>query len=292
MTAEALFREGRRSADAGNYALACPRFEESNRLDPAPGTLLNLADCEEHVGHLAFAWEHFRRLAEELPEQDARRPIAEARARALESRIPKLRIALVGQVPATVVRDGAVLGPASLGVALPVDPGRHTVVVSSPGRLDRVYDVPVPEGQEVQLRVVPGQPGTAAEGGAGAASNTTPPAEGVDAEGPPSHASWRGTTQLVLGGVGAASLVTGAAFGVAALVQLSASNGSCNQGVCSNEDALSQYHSAQSFAHVSDVMLGVGVVCLGTAIVLAVTGHHGPPPDASGWSPATMRFQF
>jgi len=43
MTAESLFREGRRAADEGNYALACTRFEESNRLDPAAGAVLNLA---------------------------------------------------------------------------------------------------------------------------------------------------------------------------------------------------------------------------------------------------------
>src|SRR5450631_560862 len=86
--ADVLFREGRRDADAGNYALACPKFEESFRLDPAPGTLLNLADCEENRGQLTRAWQHFQQLTDELPATDERRPIAIARARALETRAP------------------------------------------------------------------------------------------------------------------------------------------------------------------------------------------------------------
>jgi TolA-binding protein len=66
-TAEVLFRTGRLHSLAGEYAAVCPLFAESLRLDPAPGTLLNLADCEEHIGRTATAWAHFRELSRELP---------------------------------------------------------------------------------------------------------------------------------------------------------------------------------------------------------------------------------
>ena len=147
VTAEALFLQGRKDADAGLYVLACAEFEESNHLDPTPGALLNLADCEEKRGQLARAWQHFRQLYDELPSSDERRPLAESRALVLEQRTPKLRVVLSSGPPATVKRDDTVLGLASLGASQPVDPGRHVVVVSSPGRRDQRYDVELAEGQ-------------------------------------------------------------------------------------------------------------------------------------------------
>src|SRR5947207_15862051 len=63
-SAEALFREGRDAVKMGEYEIACPKFEESQRLDPANGTLLNLALCEEGWGHLADARRHFRQVLE------------------------------------------------------------------------------------------------------------------------------------------------------------------------------------------------------------------------------------
>ena len=87
--AETLFREGRVAAEAGNYTVACPKFEESYKLDPAPGTLLNLADCEENRGQLVKAWQHFRLLHDRLPASDDRKVVAAVRAHALEQRLPQ-----------------------------------------------------------------------------------------------------------------------------------------------------------------------------------------------------------
>src|SRR5512132_1412974 len=42
---------------------ACPKFEESQRIDPTPGTLLNLGDCYERSTppRTASAWGTFKR---------------------------------------------------------------------------------------------------------------------------------------------------------------------------------------------------------------------------------------
>src|SRR4051812_8772615 len=54
--AEALFREGKHLLSAGKLDEACPKLEESQRLDPKPGTLINLAYCHERQGRAATAW--------------------------------------------------------------------------------------------------------------------------------------------------------------------------------------------------------------------------------------------
>ena len=240
---ETLFREGRRLMKVGDLAAACAKFEESQRLDPAPGTLANLADCEEKLGRLASAWQHWRSTADRLPASDRRRATALTRAAALEANLPRLMIEVAADQPPglTILRDGVPLGTASLGEALPLDPGRHQIVVSAPGRRPLSYDVALVAGEQRKLVVAagPSQPGAVA-----AATATTavipaapvtpavvpPPLQAPTLTAPatPSVAAsagsagapstrWRTVGSYALLGVGAAGLGAGTYFGVEAL---------------------------------------------------------------------------
>jgi hypothetical protein len=62
------------------------------------------------------------------------------------------------------------------GVAIPIDPGPHPIVVKAPGRADAEVTVEAREGQVVKRSLSPGAPAR----GAGA---TPPPPEGEGASG-------------------------------------------------------------------------------------------------------------
>jgi hypothetical protein len=152
--AQLAFDEGRRLEDAGDFAAAAARFEESERLDRAPGTALNLANCYEHAGKLASAWRAFRRGAEEGmargEEKRARR--ASDLAEKLKARLSTIELRAEGDVPddEEVRIDGAALDRAEWGAALPVDGGEHAVVARAVGRAEWSTVVRVAgEGQHV-----------------------------------------------------------------------------------------------------------------------------------------------
>jgi hypothetical protein len=157
-SAHSLFLDARAAMDRGDFENACPKLEESMRLDPAVGTQLNLADCYERVGKVASAWAGFLDAASmaKSARQAEREKLARARAKALEPRLPKLVIdADAKDEPAIeVLRDGANVGSASWGTAIVVDPGAHDIVASAPGKMSWRTVVDAKEGQTARV-VVP-----------------------------------------------------------------------------------------------------------------------------------------
>lgn len=143
---------------AGDYARACAKFAESQRLDPAAGTLLNLAACERSRNELASSWQHYREALGQLAPGDDRIEEAARRVAELDARAPKLRVRLSADAPpgTTVTRDGVALSGASLGAESPVNPGRHAVVARANGHASRAFEVELGEGERRELVVRPG----------------------------------------------------------------------------------------------------------------------------------------
>ena len=156
--AEALFRAGRQAMKVSDYETACAKFRESNRLDPSPGTVLNLGECEEKLGHLAAAWELYQRVVHALPPSDDRQRIARADADALESRVSRVVLVASKSAPPDMeILNGPVrLTASSLTVPIPVDPGQHELTVSAPGYSPRVYRMTLAPGELRSLVVAPG----------------------------------------------------------------------------------------------------------------------------------------
>ncbi len=135
--AQALFDEGRSLVEHRQFAEACPKFAESERLDPGIGTELWLADCYENNGQVARAWASFKEAAAAAAlVHDKRETVARDRAAGLETRIPRLMIVVSDTAAAQgleVRRDGMIMAVTTWGFALPVDPGVHTIAASALG---------------------------------------------------------------------------------------------------------------------------------------------------------------
>ncbi len=222
----------------GKCAEAVPHLEESLRLEVKAITLINLANCEEKIGKLAEAAGHWADARARAQIEDAQ-PIAdeaEKRANALEPRLPKLTIVLTTPAKgATVIRDAIALGPASLGMALPVNPGEHVIVVRAPGHADSTTNVTIAEAEQKQIEVAVGPEGESAK-----PSETPNP---------------RTTSSLVYVGFGGAALfaAAGTVTGLMALGAASNADRDCPNLVCKDQAALDSVESGRTLGTVSTI---------------------------------------
>ncbi|MEO7330630.1 MAG: hypothetical protein ABI193_18795 [Minicystis sp.] len=278
--AEALFEEGKTLMAAGRIAQACPKFAESNRLDPGVGILLYLGDCYEKQGKLASAWAtyktavttaHARRQAE-------RETTAQKLVAGIEPRLPKITV----NVPAAsrvagleVLRDELVIGEPTWGTPLPVDPGEHVVVARAAGREPWKGVVNVTEGKSASIEVpslVLTPPAAVAPlvVTAPVQQPTRPLAQQVPT---PSFWGSRRIGAVTLGVVGVGGVAAGAALGVITMSKWSEAKGHCNEAsprACS-QVGVNLAGDATTAGIGSTVAFAVGGAAIGTAIVLWVT---------------------
>jgi hypothetical protein len=162
----------------GQLAEACKHLEEVERLDPKLPTLMDLAECSEKVGNLVDAqaqWALARDRAkhDEKPQSKAH---AEERLAAVQKRVAHLTLQLAANTPAgaEVLRDDVALEPASLGGALPMNPGDHVIVVKLAGHDDAKYPVKLANGDNQTLAIAVG-PASAAQTAAPPPPPAAPP---------------------------------------------------------------------------------------------------------------------
>jgi hypothetical protein len=156
--ARALFKEARELAGKGDYAAACPKFEQSLALEVGLGTQFNLADCWEHVGRTASAQQLFLGAAASAKAvgQTEREQVLRERATALAPRISKLVIEVNSSDPKlTVKRDDLPLDVEQYGRAVAIDPGTYVITAKSPGKQAWTKTIEVKPGQKVVTVSVP-----------------------------------------------------------------------------------------------------------------------------------------
>jgi hypothetical protein len=149
--AEALYQQGAELFEQGEFAAACEHFDASQDLDPGLGTMLRLADCLDRIGKTASAWALFREAFTSAGERGdtEREAIAGERVRDLEQRLSRVWLTSAEATPPvglTVELNGSPVPLTSLGVSLPLDPGRIEVIARADGYQPFTGEFEIPEG--------------------------------------------------------------------------------------------------------------------------------------------------
>lgn len=263
-TAQALFDDAQKLASSNDWQSACPKYAESNRLDPGIGVKLYLGDCYEHLGKTASAWAMFGE-AEEYARKagDSRVTVAHERAEKLAPRLSRLAVMVTGTVPGlSVRRDGQDVGAAQWGLPLPVDPGSHSIEVAAPGKLPWTSSVDAREGDNLVVQV----PRLA---DAPSAREAVPATSREAAHyGPKTQR----VLALVTGGIGLVGVGVGSVFGLIAKSNLDASNDRhCRSGNLCDETGVQLRSDALSDALVSTIGFVAGGAGLAGGLVLWLT---------------------
>jgi serine/threonine-protein kinase len=278
VAAQALFEDGRQLVAAGKYAEACPKFADSQRLDPSPSTLLNLANCWEKLGRTATAWAVYREA--ESAASAARRQdymaVAERHATALAPTLARLTIAVPEPVEGIEIkRDGVPVGSAAWGTAIPVDAGSHLVEASAPAYKEWKTTVDVPrDGAQVTATVPALEPFPVerATPSAPAPPLPVPTPSPSPAESPP-HGSTQGIIGLVVSGAGAVGL---GVSGVLALIANGKKDDSLNHCPTATPNrcdstGVTLRNQALSAGDAANVAFAIGAAALVTGGVLWLT---------------------
>jgi hypothetical protein len=297
--ARTLFREARELMNQERYAEACPKFEESLRLDQGIGTQFNLAHCWEKLGRSVSAWALFLDVASAAHEQNQRKREAAARERAaaLEAHLPHLRIDVAEPADGIeVLRSGETVGRAAWGTAMPIDPGTYRIEASAPGKEPWSTSIDVPStGETLSVQV----PALADIEKAEPAASAPPEAPERDALAESPGGGARTAVAWVLAGVGVAAVGTGGFFALRSKDETDAARALCDGGangtVCDRDqmqpgfdggegersEMFEHRDSAKQAALVTYIGFGVGGAALLGSVLLFVTGSSEPPEAPS-----------
>jgi hypothetical protein len=294
--AQTLFDGARRLMKDGKYAEACPMLEESQRLDPGGGTLLNLAICHEKQGRLATAHAEYSAalsLALASNRTDRQRTAQTALA-ALGPRLPRLRL-IVADPPEGLALsiDGSPLPRAAWTIPMPLDPGPHSIAASAPGRTSATVEATLREGQATEvalpaLAVAPRDPpvllqrvdpapapaarecdgfldrdGVCQHPVVGGLGLTTRPEASESRPPAPLRPQVRQESpgiKRALGVTTVLALTGGLMVGAAALSYKSLAHCDAAAGRCDDQSSLDHAHTARSLAWVSTIATGVSAV--------------------------------
>jgi len=263
--AETLFKQARQLTADGKHSEACPKYAESQRLDPAIGTQFYLAECLENIGKLASAWSNYLQVADlaKTTGQKEKEKFARSRVKALEPKLAKLTI----QVPVAqrdiagleIELDGKTVDANQWDTAVPVDTGKHVISANAPGKKPWEESVEITKnGTTISVFV--------------------PVLEDVESLSDDQPSSAQRTAGFIVGAAGIVGLGLGTAFGIIAMTKKSDADSYCDDNNFCDDTGVELRSSAITAATVSTIGFIAGGVILATGGVLVLTA---PSPTES-----------
>lgn len=275
-TARELFHAAQVEMKSGEFAAACAKFAEAQRLDPNVGYLVNLARCDEKRDRLADARESWSKALDlAKTRNDPRLPDVQAGLEAIDRDVPRIVIRVAGgaQPDGLVIRrDDVTLTPASLGVPLPVNPGPHVVAASAPGREPWSKEISAQRGASPVTVEIPPL-ADAARSPVGIAI----PAETAAASEQRRPGSTQRTLAVVAAGAGLVSLGFGTFFAFRAKGLNDDSSPFCDSANVCSDEGVALRDDALTAAGVSTVTVIAGGALVVTGIVLYLTAPSFAP---------------
>jgi len=271
--AQSLFEDGKRLMTEGDYESACPKLEESQRLDASGGTLLNLALCREQQGQLATASRLFKQALSSAQRDGRpdRAQAAESHLAALEGKVPWIKLKVASARPdQEVLVDGIVVREPAWGTKMSLDPGKHEVTARAPGMRDWGQTVALAVSVGILVEVPALRPGEQS-----ANAGEQPAAE-------PEQSASGGNKTLgwVLGGVGVAAIGVGSVFGVQALSKQGKAEDECPTDATCTPEGVEYSKQANTAAWISNISIGAGLVAVGVGTYLLLTSGSAPAKSA------------
>lgn len=285
--AQALFDEGKRFMTAGDIDKACDRFERSQALEPAGGTLLHLAACREQQGNTATAWDLFNQAlsAARASQRKDREQVAAEHIAALEPKLVRVRIVVSAQAKGiahlAIRRDGKAIDNAAWGVAAPIDPGTHEISASAPGRVDWKKKITaVKPGSSVDVEVPDLEV---------APASATAPSAATDG----SDGTTQRTIAVVAGGVGVVGVVIGTVFGLRSSSKHDAADRACGGPAPADcpQEGVDAGNAARSAGNVSTIGFILGGAGLAAGAILWFTAPT-RRDTATALMRGSLRFDF
>lgn len=282
--AEVLFRDGKKLLEQGQFNEACPKLDESRRIDPAGGTLLLLGICYEAAGKTASAWVVYGEalaVAEKDGRADRVKRANEGIAN-VEKRLSYLTLKVKPEIAAlegfSLHQDEIEIRKAALGAAVPVDRGKHIVKASASGYKVARFEVDIgadAERKELEITALEEEdkppptekppPVETPQANSTVVLKPTAPALTPDTG---KQGSARRVAGLLLGGAGVIGLGVGAFFGLQAKSDHDEAIKRCPQSPCGDAEGVQFNENAQRNALVADITVGAGIALVGAGVVL------------------------